>query len=106
MSNLDPTPTGYGVSLGDYVLATKYSDGDPGDPWYVGFVAGFLHNRILIADAENRVVRASGYRRAKRISRERGDWLLANKDAIAQSASSLWYWVHHPLGRPILKETT
>ena len=30
------------VRLGDYVLATKYSDRDPGDPWRVGYVVRII----------------------------------------------------------------
>jgi len=29
------------INIGSYVLATKYSDGDPQDQFYVGFVAGY-----------------------------------------------------------------
>jgi len=31
------------IKLGDYVLATKGSDGDPCDPWRVGFVCRIIH---------------------------------------------------------------
>lgn len=27
-------------TVGDYVLATKYSDGDPGDPWALAAIVG------------------------------------------------------------------
>lgn len=30
-------PLQFNFAPGDYVLATKYSDGDPGDQWCVGF---------------------------------------------------------------------
>ena len=28
------------MKFGDYVVGAKYRDGDPGDPWCVGFYSG------------------------------------------------------------------
>jgi hypothetical protein len=73
--------------LGDYVLATKYSDGDPGDPWALGFYAGELDmgndrcdirvaSRYMVKDSEGNNIRGNGYRRVARIRKDVGHWLL------------------------------
>lgn len=33
------------VEIGDYVLATKYSDRDPLDPWRVGYVVKIVQSK-------------------------------------------------------------
>jgi len=52
---------------GDYVLATKYLDGDPGDAWAVGYYDGnFDHYgtiRHLVKDDKGCNLRNSGFRR-------------------------------------------
>lgn len=73
--------------MGDYVLATKYSDGDPGDPWALGFYAGELGvgndreqikvaPRHLVNDSNGSSIRPGGYRRVARIRKDVGAWLL------------------------------
>ena len=75
------------VNIGDYVLATKYDDGDPGDPWAVGFYAGELDMgntrsdikvapRYLVNDNNGKTIRPSGYRRVACIRKDVGAWLL------------------------------
>ncbi len=74
-------------AVGDYVLATKYSDGDPGDPWALGFYAGDLDMgndreqikvapRYLVNDGAGKTIRPSGYRRVARVRKDVGAWLL------------------------------
>jgi hypothetical protein len=67
---------------GDYVLATKYSDGDPGDHWCVGFYDSYLQfdkeTRHKVVDAEGNSFRASGFKRVAKIDRDLGAWLLKN----------------------------
>jgi len=73
--------------LGDYVLATKYSDGDPGDAWALGFYAGELDMgndrceikvapRYMVKDGAGNNIRWNGYRRVARIRKDVGAWLL------------------------------
>lgn len=73
--------------LGDYVLATKYDDGDPGDPWALGFYAGELDmgndreeikvaRRYLVNNGDGKSIRPNGYRRVARIRPDVGAWLL------------------------------
>lgn len=81
---------------GDYVLATKYSDGDPGDQFAVGFYdRSFYHfgqERHLVVDNDGNQFRANGFRRVDRISHERGCWLVAHFPEIEKSGRSLWWW--------------
>ena len=74
-------------AVGDYVLATKYSDGDPGDAWALGFYAGELDMgntrsdikvapRYLVNDSSGKTIRPNGYRRVERIRKDVGAWLL------------------------------
>ena len=84
------------INVGDYVLATKYDDGDPGDHWALGFYAGTTHDgsRHLVTDANGETIRAGGFRRVARIRKDAGAWML-NTAARALEASppgtvSLW----------------
>ena len=85
------------VDIGDYVLATKWDDGDPCDHWVVGFFTGILPkasgNRYMVADAEGNQFRGNGFRRIRKISLERGRWLLEHKQEITNGSKSLWSWV-------------
>jgi hypothetical protein len=87
------------LAKGDYVLATKWGDGDPQDPWYVGFYDGFNDEwqRHFVVDADGKSARPGGFRRVKRINGKRGAWLLNHRDEIEQSSKSLWYWVRHKM---------
>jgi|CXWL01.1.fsa_nt_gi hypothetical protein len=77
---------------GDYVLATKYRDGDPGDQFAVGFYHGRFRDRYLVADADGKLFRANGFRRIATISKERGDWLVAHVPEIEAGRHSVWWW--------------
>jgi len=79
--------------IGDYVLATKYEDGDPCDHFFVGFVSGFTaHGRFLIADSEGRNQRANGFRRAEVITTEEGRRLVEMIPEIGDTPGpSLWW---------------
>lgn len=80
---------------GDYVLATKYHDGDPGDHWAIGFYAGTTSHeqkRFLVKDHAGQLFRANGFRRIAKISKARGEWMLRNAALIEQSGRSVWWW--------------
>ena len=92
------------LQAGDYVLATKWSDGDPNDHWFVGF---YSHSRVrkgsvnsvryMVVDGSGVLVRANGFRRVKRISQRRGQWLLDHRSEIQSGSKSLWWWVRRPM---------
>lgn len=88
-------------SIGDYVLASKWHDGDPKDPWAVGFLDGVVPGRIGI---RYRVVNdkgmpfwANGFRRVKKITPARGKWLLENSVEIEASGRSVWWWLRRAM---------
>lgn len=83
------------IAIGDYVLATKYSDGDPGDPWGVGYYDGFRNGRHYVLDGYGVQIRAGGFRRVGKISPEIGEWLLMNAHSLenttpAPAIFNLW----------------
>lgn len=86
--------------IGDYVLATKYNDGDPNDHWCVGFLRSEMDYdpfRCDVVDGSGQSFRGNGFRRIKCISAERGAWLLANAKDIEHSTRSLWFWVRQKM---------
>lgn len=80
---------------GDYVLATKWRDGDPQDHWVVGFYDGFDGERHFVVDNKGNQFRGNGFRRARKIKPEYGTWLLNNTTNIMSSDRSLWSWLRH-----------
>ena len=89
------------VKEGDYVIATKWSDGDPQDQWCVGFYNGRLKkvsgDRYDVVDGRGNLFRGNGFRRIKKISRQRGGFILSKKDKIENGKKSVWWWVRQPL---------
>lgn len=91
-----------GVQPGDYVLATKYQDGDPRDHWVVGFYTGLtgLHYnppRFDVVNDQGEPFRNNGFRCIAGISKERGQWLLDHSKEIAASGKSVWEFVDCPM---------
>ena len=84
----------YKPQAGDYVVATVWGDGDPQDPWAVGwYVSSRMGSGVtkhLIADSNGSLFRTDGFRRVKKISRETGSFLLANKEQIEHSGRSIY----------------
>lgn len=82
------------VRLGDYVLATKYNDGDAQDHWCVGFYAGLTNPkydppRYDVVDNEGKNFRGNGFRRIEKITFERGAWMLKHAKEIELSGISV-----------------
>jgi hypothetical protein len=83
-------------AVGDYVLATKYGDGHPQDHWCVGFYAGLTNPekydppRYDVVDGEGKNFRGNGFRRIKKITPERGAWMLKHAKDIELSGRSVW----------------
>ena len=69
------------MNIGDYVLATKWGDGDPGDQFAIGFYAGTLASvttvRHMVQDTDGKQFRGNGFRRCESITQEEGAWMLA-----------------------------
>lgn len=90
------------LKVGDYVVATKYSDGDPGDHFCVGYYAGsydhYGQTRHLVNDPEGNSFRHNGFRRSSRVGRERGEWMVANFPLIERLKDqfSVWHWWRAP----------
>ena len=83
--------------IGDYVLASTCPNGDPMDPWFVGFFAGMRQGyhvppRFLVSDMDGRDARPSGYVRLQKISAARGKWILEHAKEIQESGKSLFYF--------------
>ena len=86
-------PSSQTLTKGDYVLATKYDDGDPNDHWCVGFYDCMNHkDRYMVVNDKGESFRLNGFERVKKISQERGNWLLQNQDVILAGKKSIWAW--------------
>jgi len=89
------------VSRGDYVLASKYSDGDPKDHWCIGFYHSsydhFGQERHLVTESNGNQFRANGFRRVQKISKERGAWMVTHSHEIEQGGFSVWYYYYRPI---------
>jgi hypothetical protein len=88
--------------IGDYVLATKYADGDPGDHFCVGFYNGSyncgIETRHLVVDSNGQNFRNNGFRRVARVSARRGTWIARHLDFIEDmmNCASVWRWWSAP----------
>ena len=82
---------------GDYVLATKWRDGDPCDHFVVGFFREMLGGKYLVEDGREKLFRRNGFSRCERIRGEVG-FLLVNAIPIISDhhGCSVWYWKRHP----------
>lgn len=92
------------LKIGDYVLATKWRDGDPGDPWAVGIYGGIVHGAHLVNDTQGKPIRC--FRHASRISHELGQWLLTNAAALEASPGCLLNLWRIARRRPVTVERT
>lgn len=90
--------TSHDVKKGDYVLATKWRDGDPRDHWCVGFYDREEGGRHYVVGAGGVQMRVNGFRRVAKISGARGSWLLSHSRVIEQSGRSVWYWARATMG--------
>jgi hypothetical protein len=72
--------------IGDYCLATKYSDGDPSDHFAVGFLQAIRDYgqgpRYILVDENEEPFRATGFRWCRKITTEQGRWVIENADHI------------------------
>jgi hypothetical protein len=84
------------LKKGDYVLATKYTDGDPREHWCVGFFDSKMDYKVRprynVVDDNGNPFRYNGFRRCIRISAEVGNKLLENGKYIEMGDKSVWWW--------------
>jgi hypothetical protein len=80
------------LQAGDYVLATKWQDGDPRDHWCIGFFRKKTEGRFMVVDGNGVNFRSNGFRRIQRITPERGKWILDHREEIEWSGRSVWYF--------------
>jgi hypothetical protein len=91
------------LKKGDYVLATKYHDGGMCDQWCIGWYDRSITYserdvRHIVVDAAGVPFRATGFRRAKKISGQRGCFIVSRQAEIKRyelagvEKPSLWAW--------------
>lgn len=93
---------GSALKRGDYVLATRYADGDPQDHWAIGFFDGLTSPRYNpprynVVDSEGAQFRGNGFRRIERIDGVRGAWMLKHARDIELSGRSVWHFATCPM---------
>lgn len=85
------------INRGDYVIATKYEDGDPGDQWSVGFYDGVLPkvtgDRHMVIDSKGQPFRGNGFRRVEKINASHGKWMVEHAPEIEKSDRNIWEWL-------------
>jgi hypothetical protein len=84
-----------GLRKGDYVLATKYEDGDPCDHFCIGFLTGILRKgsqiRYDVVDNGGKLFRGNGFRKVEKITSEEGAQMLSIFPKIGnRSGPSVW----------------
>ena len=82
------------LNKGDYVLATKWHDGDSQDPWYVGFFEEIYNERYYVVDSDGNNVRPGGFRRCEKISSDIGRHLVENSEEITLNSVHLWDYIN------------
>ncbi len=83
----------YAAEVGDYVLATKYGDGDPCDHFYVGFVSGYTwHHRYMIVDNHGNSQRGNGFRRVEKLTADEGRQLVEMMPMIGDKRGPSVWW--------------
>lgn len=81
------------IEIGDYVLATKWSDGKLADPWAIGFVSEIVEiygkPRYMISHENGDLISRTAHRRAERITP------FVGAELIRLSEEYDWELYHH-----------
>lgn len=88
----EPPAAESALKTGDYVFATKYSDGDPDDQWCVGFYDCERDGRHYVKNAAGEQYRANGFRRCARISTDVGKRILEEAPGLEKSPPGINLW--------------
>lgn len=80
---------------GDYVLAAKWHSGKPQDEWAVGFLSGIEVTAegpcYRVSVLEGGAFHDRLFRKAKKISKKRGQWLEEGRELLMMSERSVWW---------------
>ena len=81
----------YIPEVGDYVLGTVWSDGDPNDPFVVGFIEGFMNDggKIIVTGNDGK---SRACRRVERLTEEEGRKLVQLIKEISDKRGPSLYW--------------
>ena len=84
------------IAIGDYVLATKYSDGDPRDHFCVGFVKEIITtyspHRYDVVDSDGKSFRGNGFRKVSKITQQEGEILVKMFPIIGDKPGKSIWW--------------
>jgi len=80
------------MNKGDYVLATKYNDGEAWDHWAVGFYNGMAPqgDRHYVVDENGQSFRFSGFRKCAIIDKALGLWFMTHAEKLEKLGCNLW----------------
>jgi hypothetical protein len=83
-------------SIGDYVLASKYSDGDPCDHFCVGFISdidiSITPPRYMVIDGNGVNQRGNGFRKVEKITQAEGSKLIELMPTIGDKVGKSVWW--------------
>jgi len=79
-------PAPNGVSVGDYVFASRWGDCDPGDPWAVGYVSEVGPNWVVVGNVSQR-----RYSKVMRITEEQGRRIAERYPSMESGYKSFQY---------------
>lgn len=82
------------IEVGDYVLATKYKDGDPMDPFCVGRVTAIYHDRYDVMFWSGDIDVERSYRRVHKITPDEGAELISLFPEISDQLGGPSLWTH------------
>lgn len=77
---------------GTYVLASKWSDGDPCDPFALGILGDPYFGRHLVYDLEGKCIYGGGFRKIREITPEQADkvWPILQTISDVPGSPSIW----------------
>ena len=87
------------MKIGQYVMASKYKDGDPYDGFAVGIFNGMLEKctcekRYMVINNSGENFRRNGFRRCQPITHDEGVYICDNEELIrSASPKSVWAWL-------------